>query len=286
MKHLRINILGLTLAGVGALLGASALQASDGAVSGDSGRLVDSGKSGGETISAQPLRGSAGAQKVSAQPMRQVAAPAKQVEKAQPAVGKDDWLSFEKPVMQAAPMTSQDKVALVAAADSSLVTPGPGYRAVVPGYATQFSAPYSPRQSQVSVGGNFSATQYNSRSTYSGYSSVAGNGYMNVNRYGPGGFPPFQYPYTGYYNNPFTGLSSYSNGYAGAPPTSVPFAGGFFQGRSAFYSQPVLQVPVIPAYTVPVAYPVYVPVRGGCGPGPVYQGGSGLSISAQYRSGG
>jgi hypothetical protein len=46
--------------------------------------------------------------------------------------------------------------------------------------------------------------------------------------------------------NTFTGLSSYSNGYAGAPPSPVPFSGGLFQSRSAFYSQPPMTVPGIP----------------------------------------
>lgn len=286
MKRLRTCCgLGLGIAVFGALLGAVQAQASDdGLVSGGAGWLTRSGEASGETISAKPLNGSAAktgvVEVVKAEP-----APAMSAQ------GGDNWLSAvqgsasEKSVQNASP-SGAEKVAtsnVNVPASERTVNVGEGLRPVTPGHATTLSAPYfsdvvavaapDPQGSAV-----LASTQLARRRSGSGVRFVAGNGYMNNAGYGPVNFPPYQYPYLGYNNNPFTGLSSYSNGYAGGPPSTVPFAGGLHQGRSAFWSQPTMTVPNV-NYGVGNAGGV----GGAYGTG---YGGPAIQVSGGYRQGG
>ncbi len=198
------------------------------------------------------------------------------------ATGRDDWMSFcepaPKPVRQAtqAPVKARTfsnpsapaGATVPASASAPVFVPERALTRVptrgtwtAPEASISNAAPAAAVEANTSTGGQ-SRQVRRMRTGGQGFTQVAGAGVQ------AGQFPAFQYPYEGYNNNPFTGLSSYSNGYAGAPPTSVPFAGGFFQGRSAFYSQPTLIVPVVTATPAYPIYPGYIdPYAGGYGYG-------------------
>jgi hypothetical protein len=302
--------IGLGVALFGALVGAVQVQAGEdggsGLLSGGSGWLMRTSEGGGEKIKAEPLTGSA--QKSQVVDVLKAGAPASGSSSAfasgtgqgAGAAQGDNWLSglgngadkgeekgSQKAVQNAAPSASRWASSSNAnmAASERTVGVGQGLKPVAPGYATSLDAPYfwdkpvsMAAAPGTGVAADVSATQVSRRRSRTGTTFVAGNGYANIGGYGPRDFPAYQFPYAGFNNNPFTGLSSYSNGYAGGPPSAVPFAGGLHQGRSAYWSQPTMTVPNVN----------YGPSNIG-GVGGAYgtgYGGPAIRVNGGYNSGG
>jgi hypothetical protein len=187
---------------------------------------------------------------------------------AAPAAGGDDWLVPEKPVVaNAAPARAQAQ-ASAQVVPEGMVALGEGLRPVQPGYTLGSERTPWSGQARVQSAWAVRPTRIHADGRHSR----------------SGGMPAFTYPYAGYYNNPFTGFSGYQAGYAGRPPSTVPFNGGLHQSQSAFYSVPNMVVPVYPVY--PIGYRPYVPVYRGPACGVGYYGaqsGTSLSISINAR---